>query len=173
MGGNRYAARRRTSLLIALVCVTVGLVGVGVATSVTAGSAPLISELDGQLMVAHGDTFSRGVGSMATMQVFVRTAHGRVRVRVPAAKHSAFLALAGKKVRIRGASIGATFNAQSVAPLVANQASAMTPRVFRIAVVLMHLPATGDPKDDYMRFIADVNKNFKGPVLVAHDLMEF
>ena len=40
-------------------------------------------------------------------------------------------------------------------------------------VVLMHLPATGDPKDDYMSFIADVNKNFKGPVLVAHDLMEF
>jgi ribonuclease BN (tRNA processing enzyme) len=40
-------------------------------------------------------------------------------------------------------------------------------------VVLTHLPATGDSKDDYMRFIADVNKNFRGPVLVAHDLMEF
>jgi len=40
-------------------------------------------------------------------------------------------------------------------------------------VVLTHLPATGDSRDAYMRFIADVNKNFSGPVLVAHDLMEF
>jgi ribonuclease BN (tRNA processing enzyme) len=40
-------------------------------------------------------------------------------------------------------------------------------------VVLSHLPATADPNDDYMRFIAEVNKNFTGPVLVARDLMEF
>jgi len=40
-------------------------------------------------------------------------------------------------------------------------------------VVLTHLPATGDSKDDYMRFVAEVNKSFRGLVLVAHDLMEF
>lgn len=40
-------------------------------------------------------------------------------------------------------------------------------------VVLTHLPATGDPNDDYARFVAAVNKNFKGRVLVARDLMEF
>ncbi len=40
-------------------------------------------------------------------------------------------------------------------------------------VVLTHLPATGDPNDDYARFVADVNKNFAGRVLIASDLMEF
>lgn len=40
-------------------------------------------------------------------------------------------------------------------------------------VVLTHLPATADPNDEYAHFVADVNKNFTGRVLVAHDLMEF
>jgi len=40
-------------------------------------------------------------------------------------------------------------------------------------VVLTHLPSTADPNDDYARFVADVRKAFMGPVLVAHDLMEF
>jgi len=40
-------------------------------------------------------------------------------------------------------------------------------------VVLTHLPATGNPNDSYERFVAEVNKNFAGRVLVAHDLMEF
>jgi hypothetical protein len=40
-------------------------------------------------------------------------------------------------------------------------------------VVLTHLPATADPKDDYARFKELVNKHFSGQVLVAKDLMEF
>ena len=40
-------------------------------------------------------------------------------------------------------------------------------------VVLTHLPASSDPKDDYQRFIGQVQKQFSGPVLIANDLMEF
>ena len=40
-------------------------------------------------------------------------------------------------------------------------------------VVLTHLPATGNPKEDYKRFADGVKKEFAGPVLVANDLMEF
>jgi len=40
-------------------------------------------------------------------------------------------------------------------------------------VVLTHLPATADPKDEYARFGEVVKKHFSGPVLVAKDLMEF
>ena len=40
-------------------------------------------------------------------------------------------------------------------------------------VVLTHLPATTDPKDDYKRFIGQVQKQFSGQVLIANDLMEF
>jgi ribonuclease BN (tRNA processing enzyme) len=40
-------------------------------------------------------------------------------------------------------------------------------------VVLTHLPATGDPKDEYARFVGRVKKHFSGQVLVAKDLMEF
>ena len=40
-------------------------------------------------------------------------------------------------------------------------------------VVLTHLPATDDPKDDYKRFGEQVKKHFSGQVLIAKDLMEF
>lgn len=40
-------------------------------------------------------------------------------------------------------------------------------------VVLTHLPATADPKDDYKRFGEQVKKHFSGQVLIAKDLMEF
>jgi ribonuclease BN (tRNA processing enzyme) len=40
-------------------------------------------------------------------------------------------------------------------------------------VVLSHLPASSDPKDDYLRFAEEVKKQFSGRVLVAKDLMEF
>jgi ribonuclease BN (tRNA processing enzyme) len=40
-------------------------------------------------------------------------------------------------------------------------------------VVLTHLPATGNPKEDYKRFADAVKKEFSGAVLVANDLMEF
>jgi ribonuclease BN (tRNA processing enzyme) len=40
-------------------------------------------------------------------------------------------------------------------------------------VVLSHLPAGSDPKDDYKRFAEEVKRQFTGPVLIANDLMEF
>jgi ribonuclease BN (tRNA processing enzyme) len=40
-------------------------------------------------------------------------------------------------------------------------------------VVLTHLPASNDPKDDYQRFVEQVRTQFSGPVLIASDLMEF
>jgi len=40
-------------------------------------------------------------------------------------------------------------------------------------VVLTHLPANADPKDDYKRFGEQIKKLFSGHVLIARDLMEF
>jgi ribonuclease BN (tRNA processing enzyme) len=40
-------------------------------------------------------------------------------------------------------------------------------------VVLTHISATTDPKDDYKRFIEQVKTTFSGQVLVANDLSEF
>jgi len=40
-------------------------------------------------------------------------------------------------------------------------------------MILTHLPATGDPKDEYARFVRHVKKRFSGQVLIAKDLMEF
>jgi ribonuclease BN (tRNA processing enzyme) len=40
-------------------------------------------------------------------------------------------------------------------------------------VILTHLPASQDPKDDYKRFADQVKKIYSGQVLVAKDLMEF
>ena len=40
-------------------------------------------------------------------------------------------------------------------------------------VVLTHLPATADLKDEYQRFGEQVKKHFSGQVLIAKDLMEF
>ena len=40
-------------------------------------------------------------------------------------------------------------------------------------VVLTHIPATANPKDDYKRYADGVKKSFSGQVLIAKDLMEF
>ena len=41
------------------------------------------------------------------------------------------------------------------------------------AVILTHIPPTGNPNDDYLRFVEQVKKHFFGQVLIAKDLMEF
>jgi ribonuclease BN (tRNA processing enzyme) len=41
------------------------------------------------------------------------------------------------------------------------------------AVVLTHLPAGANPKEDYLGFAAEVKNQFSGPVMVASDLKEF
>jgi ribonuclease BN (tRNA processing enzyme) len=40
-------------------------------------------------------------------------------------------------------------------------------------VVLTHILATAEPKDDYARYAEGVRKYFSGDVVIAHDLMEF
>jgi ribonuclease BN (tRNA processing enzyme) len=40
-------------------------------------------------------------------------------------------------------------------------------------VILTHLPATTDLKDEYKRFAEQVKKVYSGQVLIAKDLMEF
>ncbi|HEY6258008.1 MAG TPA: MBL fold metallo-hydrolase [Xanthobacteraceae bacterium] len=57
--------------------------------------------------------------------------------------------------------------------LLAEEVGKMAARAGVKAVVLTHLPAGGNPKDDYERFAEQVKKEFSGPVLVANDLMEF
>lgn len=57
--------------------------------------------------------------------------------------------------------------------LTPDEVGKMAARAAVKAVVLTHLPATADPKDDYRRFIEQVQKQYSGPVFVASDLMEF
>jgi len=53
------------------------------------------------------------------------------------------------------------------------QVGLMAARAGVKTVVLTHLPATGNPKDEYARFEEQVRKHFSGQVLIAKDLMEF
>jgi ribonuclease BN (tRNA processing enzyme) len=53
------------------------------------------------------------------------------------------------------------------------QVGQMAARAGVKTVILTHLPATADPKDEYARFGELVKKYFSGQVLIAKDLMEF
>jgi ribonuclease BN (tRNA processing enzyme) len=57
--------------------------------------------------------------------------------------------------------------------LVPEDVGKMAARASVKAVLLTHLPATADPKEDYRGLAEQVRKQFSGPVLVASDLMEF
>jgi ribonuclease BN (tRNA processing enzyme) len=57
--------------------------------------------------------------------------------------------------------------------LTAEEVGKLAARANVKTVVLTHISATIDPDDDYARYVAQVNKEFSGPVLVAKDLMEF
>jgi ribonuclease BN (tRNA processing enzyme) len=57
--------------------------------------------------------------------------------------------------------------------LMTEEVGKMAGRAAVKTVVLTHLPASPDPKDDYGRFAEQVKKQFSGPVLIANDLMEF
>ena len=41
------------------------------------------------------------------------------------------------------------------------------------SVVLTHLPASADPRDEYRRYVDAVTKGFSGDVFIARDLAEF
>jgi len=53
------------------------------------------------------------------------------------------------------------------------QVGEMAARAGVKTVILTHLPATADPKDEYARYGDLVKKHFSGQVLIAKDLMEF
>jgi ribonuclease BN (tRNA processing enzyme) len=57
--------------------------------------------------------------------------------------------------------------------LLTEEVGKMAARAGVKTVVLTHLPAGGNPKDDYKRFADEVKKQFSGAVLIANDLMEF
>jgi ribonuclease BN (tRNA processing enzyme) len=57
--------------------------------------------------------------------------------------------------------------------LITEEVGRMAARAGVKTVVLSHLPASSDPKDDYKRLVDQVKKQFSGSVLVANDLMEF
>ncbi len=135
----RHAARRRVWVLF--VAAAVVAAGLSAAAAATATSAPSGDELDGKLLVAHGDDFATGAMSMSAM---VRTKSGNVRLRVTAARHNELMSLAGRQVRVRGINTAAGFNAATIAAV--DSAPAAAPRAMRIAVVLLHTKgSTAEP----------------------------
>jgi hypothetical protein len=140
----RYSARRRLKVLLLSTVAIAGSLGVGAIAS-TAGGSPAVDILDGKLLIAHGVTTDNPSGSFHTMQAAVKTDKGFVKIRIPHSGHEKFMALAGRKVRVRGTKTAAVFNAESAAPAdgqPANAQVAAAPRAMRIAVVLMHLPGS-------------------------------
>src|SRR5689334_15230075 len=101
----RAGGRRAVAAVIVVVGVIAGL------SAAYASEQPALAELDGKLMVAHGDDFS---GGMRVMQSWVQTAHGNVPVSLPASKHTQALKLSGHKVKLRGTSTGPSFAAATL-----------------------------------------------------------
>jgi hypothetical protein len=122
----RARGRRAVTAVIVAVAAIAGL------SAAYASEQPALAELDGKLMVAHGDDFS---GGTLVMQSWVQTAHGNVPVTLPSARHAQALKLSGHKVRLRGTKLGSTFAAASITP--AETIAPATHNTLRIAVVLM------------------------------------
>jgi hypothetical protein len=132
----RASARRRLVAFAAVVGIALG----GATVKGFASQPTPLDELDGTLMVAHGDNFH---GQMMTMSAIVNTGHGKVRVRVPSNEHSQFMALAGHHVRVRGHRDAAAFNTTNVSGTGGAVAAAVPATGSkRIAVVLVHLPGS-------------------------------
>jgi hypothetical protein len=115
-----------------------------------ASPLPALEQLDGRLMVAHGDNFA---GGPMVMKTELRTATGIIPLVLPAAEHSQLVALAGDRVRVLGSrrSSSAAFTAQAISPITkasstsfatAHAVAAKSVRSMRIAVVLMRLPGS-------------------------------
>jgi hypothetical protein len=137
---GRAAARRRFVAFVAVVGVALG----GAAVKGFASQPTPLDEIDGTLFVSHGDNFH---GVPVAMNAEVRTAHGRVRVHVPSDEHSAFMALSGQRVRVRGRNTAAAFNATTVSGS-SDAVAAAVPATGakKIAVVLVHTPgSTAEP----------------------------
>src|SRR5579871_2008047 len=127
-------ARKRFRYWVTALAV-VAAVGGSIAVAHAATSPASLAQLDGELLVAHGDTFGRGP---MVMQTALRTANGIVPITLPAARHEQALALAGKQVRVRGTRDASAFDVASIA---ATQTTATpAPRKYRIATVIFENP---------------------------------
>jgi hypothetical protein len=134
----RTSTRRRAVSFLAIVFIAAG----GMAINAFASQRPALAELDGRLVVAHGDDFT---GHNMVMAASVRTSHGTVRLHVRASQHGQLMALGGRQVRVRGTREASGFNATNVS---AQSVAASIPATGnkRIAVILMHLPgSTAEP----------------------------
>jgi hypothetical protein len=132
--------------------------GVGVARAATERQAASTSEeLDGTLVVAHGDTFH---GTPSVMQTDVRTSHGLVPVLLSGSQNARAMQLSGHSVRLHGVRRGAAFAATSIDGASANAGGAVlppsqygnpalvnpgepAPKVMHVAVLLMRAPGGG------------------------------
>jgi hypothetical protein len=130
----RTSTRRRAVSFFAIVFIAAG----GMALNAFASQPPALVELDGRLVVAHGDDFT---GHNMVMAASVRTSHGTVRLHVRASQHAQLMALAGRQVRVRGTREASGFNATNLS---SQGVAASVPSTGnkRIAVILMHLPGS-------------------------------
>ena len=137
----RYSARRRFGALVVSTAAIAGFIGVGTVVS-GAGGSTAADMLDGKLLIAHGSASANTSNAFHTMQAAVKTDKGLVKLRIPHAKHAQFMALAGRKVRVRGQHTTTQFLGESLAAADSAPAVAAAPRAMRIAVVMMHLPGS-------------------------------
>jgi hypothetical protein len=135
---------RRSTTLAVLVTAT-ALVGMGGASVANAEARPANvhtagAGFAGTLMVAHGDNFTTGA---MIMQTELQTASGVVPLAVPVFEHAQILALAGQRVQVRGARLGASVAVSDVSAAAATPASSVaSAHSLRVAVVLLRLPGT-------------------------------
>jgi hypothetical protein len=133
----------------------VALVGLSTTPPVSAAAAAApaaatarLRSLDGLLMVAHG---TRRSGAMV-MQTLLVTDTGSIPLAVPMSLHRRLVELAGPRVNARGTTSGRSFAVTTLSTAtgarVAHVAAASprantrTPKVMRIAVVLMRFPGS-------------------------------
>ena len=147
----RAVAPVRVVALMAAAIALIANAGIPTADASTAyGTTTPLAQLDGRLLVAHGDNF---MGGAMVMQTELQTASGAVSLELPASEHSRALELAGQRVRVLGSRVTSSFAAASLSPAVVETAAtaraakpAATMRTMRIAVVLMRLPgSTAEP----------------------------
>src|SRR3954468_4692625 len=108
----RTAFRRHAVAVVAAALTVVGGTTAGRAARVGTSATPASdTELDGTLVVAHGDTFQ---GAPSVMQTALRTSHGLVPIVVPGSQHARVMHPSGRSVRVRGSRRGDAFAATSL-----------------------------------------------------------
>jgi hypothetical protein len=131
---NGTARRRRVCVSVVAIAIVATVLGVA---GIAHGNPTSLAELEGQLLISHGDNFH---GQPLAMTAVIRTTHGAYRVRVPMNRHAEFMALSGKPVKLRGTATPTAFAAQTAAQLGGTMTSEAVAQATtkRIAVVMLH-----------------------------------